>query len=372
MTAAALLIPELEDIARRGDPKRRAVAVQRIADLFVDHAQHFNSDYVRIFDQILGELVPTTELRTRAEIARRLSPLPNAPERLVMRLANDDEINVAGPILINSPLIGEETLVEIARLKGQSHLSAIAERPLITTAITDIIMRRGDREVVRTVAGNGSAKFSDGGYSKLIKRASEDGILAVAVGQRGDISAPLLKQLLTEAADIVRRRIMTSAHPDQKEAMTQVVAELSGQPNPMHEKRNFVPAQKAILLLHHAGQLNEASLFAFATERNHEECVAAISAMSGTPIATVHRLVLGERADPILILCKALGFEWETARALILLRRSANRLPSAPDLEAARLNFEHLSASTAQRVLQFWRVRREQFNSAGSHAASAL
>ena len=76
------------------------------------------------------------------------------------QLVRDDEIRIAGPLLRRSPLIDEPTLVEIARMKGQPHLLAISERPTLSTPITDVIVRRGDREVVRRVAGNAGAQFS--------------------------------------------------------------------------------------------------------------------------------------------------------------------------------------------------------------------
>ena len=85
-------------------------------------------------------------------------------------------------------MIDEPTLVEIARMKGQMHLLAMSERPTLSTRSTDVIVRRGDREVVRRVAGNAGAHFSQAGYSALIRRAGEDGVLALAVGQRDDLS----------------------------------------------------------------------------------------------------------------------------------------------------------------------------------------
>ena len=48
--------------------------------------------------------------------------------------------------------------------------------------------------------------------------------------------------------------------------------------------------------------------------------MAALSAMSGVKIATLDRLMAGDRHDPVLILGKAIGLEWATVRALILLR----------------------------------------------------
>ena len=63
----------------------------------------------------------------------------------------------------------------------------------------------------------------------------------------------------------------------------------------------------------------------------------------------------GDRPDPILILCKAAGFGWTTAKAIIMSRPSAKGT-SNQAIESAFANFEKLSASTAQRVVRFWQV----------------
>jgi len=65
-------------------------------------------------------------------------------------------------------------------------------------------------------------------------------------------------------------------------------------------------------------------------------------------------LISGDRHDPILIVSKALGLEWATARALVLLRLGPSRTASPTDIETARLNFTRLLPSTAERVVGFW------------------
>ena len=99
-------------------------------------------------------------LAERAELAERLSVLANAPRGLVGQLAHDDEIAIAGPLLRRSPVIDEKMLIEIASMKGQGHLLAMAERPTLSTDLTDVIVARGDRDVVRRAAGNAGAAFS--------------------------------------------------------------------------------------------------------------------------------------------------------------------------------------------------------------------
>jgi uncharacterized protein (DUF2336 family) len=358
MTVVTSLIPGLDEIVRNGDPERRAEAARRIADLFFEDAAHLRPSHVDMFDEILIDLVPHAELITRAELAERLSLLGNAPRVLVNRLARENEILVAGPILRRSPVIDEESLLEIARVKGQGHLLAMSERPKLSTDLTDVIVQRGDRDVIRRTAGNAGALFSESGYTELIKRASYDGVLTLTVGQRADLSDVRLKQLLAGSLDVVRRRLFDVVKPERQNAIKQAMAEISGVAERPESKRDFVPAQRVILALHEAGDLNEAALLGFAKAFRYEESVAALSAMSGVKIPVLDGLFSGDRHDPILIIGKTISLEWATVRALILLRLGPNRVPAPADIEAARVNYARLMPSTAERVVGFWKTRQ--------------
>jgi uncharacterized protein (DUF2336 family) len=356
-TTATALIPELDEIVRTGDPRRRAEAARQVGELFLQGAAGFSTAHIDLFDGVLTSLVPHAERAARAELAERLSLLSNAPRNLIGQLAREDEIAIAGPLLRRSPVIDDQVLVEIARAKGQGHLLAMAERPKLSPDLTDVIVRRGDRDVVRRAAGNAGAEFSTGGYSTLIRRASQDSMLTLAVGQRADLSPEQLKTLVAGSVDIVRRRLVEAVTPERRAAIKQAINELNGMSEKVDSVRNFAPAQRTILALHHANQLNEAALLEFAKSFKYEEAVCAMAAMTGVKIATLDRLIAGDRYDPILIAGKTIGLEWVTVRALILLRLGPNRVPSPADIENARLNFTRLMPSTAQRVVDFWKTR---------------
>lgn len=358
MTAASTLIPGLDEIVRNGDPKRRAEAARRIADLFFQDAAHLRPNHVDFFDEILIDLVPHAELIARAELAERLSLIKNAPRVLVGQLARETEILVAGPILRRSPVLDEELLIEIARVKGQGHLLAMAERPKLSSDLTDVIVERGDREVIRRAAGNAGALFSESGYTELIKRASQDGVLTLTVGQRDDLSDARLKQLLAGSLGVVRRRLHDIVKPERQHAIKQAIAEITGVPERLETRREFVQAQRTILALHESGHLNEGALLGFAKANRYEEAIAALSAMTGLNIPTIDNLVSSDRRDPILILGKTIGLEWATVRALILMRPGPARAPSPSDIESARVNFGKLMPATAERVVNFWKSRQ--------------
>ena len=279
MTPATTLIPGLDEIVRGGDPKRRADAARRISELFLQGAPSFHADHVDLFDGVLSSLVPHADLAARAQLAERLSLLVNAPRGLVGQLAHEDEIAIAGPLLRRSPVIDEQILVEIANLKGQGHLLAMSDRPTLSPDLTDVIVRRGDRDVVRRTAGNAGAAFSTDGYSTLIKRAGQDGVLTIKLGQRDDLSAEHLKDLLEGSIDVIRRRLFEVVKPARQMAIKRAMNEISGVTERVGSGRDFEAAQRTILSLHRDGQLGESALLNFARANKYEESVAALSAI---------------------------------------------------------------------------------------------
>ena len=356
MTISPSLIPELDDIVSRGDPKRRANAARRVSELFLQGAATFRPDHVDLFDGVLTSLVPHAELEARAELAGRLSLLANAPRGLVSQLAHEDEIAIAGPLLRHSPVIDEKMLVEIASVKGQGHLLALAERPTLSTDLTDVMVARGDRAVIRRAAGNAGAAFSSSSYATLIKRAGQDGVLTIKLGQRDDLSSEQLKELLAGSIDVIRRRLFQVVKPERQADIKQAMTAING-PSEREERRDFTSAQRTVLKLHREGALGEGALLNFARAFKYEESIASLSAMTSVKIETLDRLISGERYDPILIAGKAIDLEWATVRALILLRLGPNRTASPADIENARVNYVRLMPLTAQRVVEFWKTR---------------
>ena len=289
MSVATSLIPGLDEIVRDGDPKRLADAVRRIAELLVQGAVTFRPDHVDLFDRVLIDLVPHTGTPARTDLAGQLSALANGPKILLGHLAREDELSVAGPVLRRSPVLDEDVLIEIARMKGQGHLLAIAERPTLSADLTDVILRRGDRDVVRRTAANSGALFSRSGHSALIRRAATDGVLTLKLGQREDLPDQLLKELLAGSIEVVRRRLFEMATPERQAAIGRAIREMAADSVGIESRKDFVPAQRTVLKLHHAGNLNEAALLGFSKEYRYEETVAALSAMSWVASSSASR-----------------------------------------------------------------------------------
>jgi uncharacterized protein (DUF2336 family) len=354
--SAPSLIPELENVVQHGSPERRAEALKRITALFLDGAPRFNDDHIRLFDEVFNCLINEIETKARGELSHRLAPVGNAPVEVVRRLAHDDDIAVAGPVLKQSPRLAEGDLVDIAQTKSQAHLLAISGRQGIAEPVTDVLVRRGDREVVYSIADNRAARLSDHSFFTLVDRAGNDGMLAEKVGLRPDIPPRLFRDLLLKATEVVQQRLFASAKPETQAEIRRVLAKVSHEVAAKAAPRDYSAAQQKVEALRREGKLDEATLVGFAQQRQYEETVAALASLCAVPLEVVDRLMGGDRPDPVLILCKSAGWGWPTVKTVITARPSASGV-SNQGLDNAFTNFERLSPTTAQRVMRFWQMR---------------
>jgi uncharacterized protein (DUF2336 family) len=359
------LIQELEDAIEHGSSHRRAETLRRVTDLFTRRAEGLSERHIELFDDVILRLAGEIETKARAELARRLAPVDNAPPNTVRDLAHDDAIEVAAPVLLRSRRLDENDLVDIARTKGPAHLLAISNRRSLGEAVTDVLVDRGDGDVLINVASNSDANFSEDGFARLVERAGDDEPLATRIAGRPDIPLHLLHKLVAQASDVVQRRLLASAAPEMRAEIGRVLAKVSleidpGAPAP----RSFTAAQRMIGMLHTAGALGESELYDLAKSRRYEETAAALALLCSVNIDVVDWLMNGDRIEPLLVLLKAAGFDWLTVRAIVLSRPSGRRL-SAKDLEDICDDFKRLSYATARRVIRQWQDAAPKLQAAG-------
>jgi uncharacterized protein (DUF2336 family) len=354
------LLEELETALSSGSFDRRNQILTSVTDLFINGAPHFSEDQVSLFDDVIARLISTIEAKARAKLADRLAPIANAPLNVVTLLASDEDIEVARPILIRSERLNEHTLLAAATSKSQQHLFAISQRGSLSEAVTDVLVERGDRDVVHSVVKNRGARFSDAGFRILVNRSNGDDALASEVGIRNDIPRPHFLMLLDKASNAVRARLVAE-NPQASTDIEGVLAEVVG--SIRSEVRNaspaFAAAEAEVERQNRIRRIGEAEIYQYAKDRKFEETAIALSILCDTPIDVVERALLDPGAEIILILCKVARLSPTTTKAILLLR-AANRGMSAEDLEQALTSFNKLQLETAKRVLGFFRTRTEK------------
>jgi uncharacterized protein (DUF2336 family) len=106
-------LQELDVAVSKGSAESRERALWYATDLLI--VGRYTDDEIWMFGEIIGRLEQEIETTVRARLARRLARSDNAPVKVINKLAFDDSIEVAGPVLRESSRLDAKTLVANAR-----------------------------------------------------------------------------------------------------------------------------------------------------------------------------------------------------------------------------------------------------------------
>jgi uncharacterized protein (DUF2336 family) len=351
------LIVELDDALRDGSPEWRAETLRRITDLFLNDADRLSEQQIRVFDDVLLHLIKRIETKALIELSNCLAPMDNAPAEVIRHLARDDEILVARPVLSQSKRLTEGDLIQIAETKSQAHLLAISGRRSLNEPLTDVLVRRGDRQVTYMLADNSGARFSATGFAKLAKSGETDEELAQKLSVRLDLPQHLLRELLLRATDAVRARLLAAAPAEAQGRIQSALASIAEKiGREADEPRDFETAAQVVQGLNRSGQLNESAVAGFARAHRHEEVVIALSLLCSAPAPLIERLMKKLRPDGLIVALRAADLSWPAASTILNNRFNLHSMPD-DELELAKEAYFALSQSSAQRTLRFWKAR---------------
>ncbi|HEV3499313.1 MAG TPA: DUF2336 domain-containing protein [Bradyrhizobium sp.] len=364
MGAVKSFLEDLDDAILRGTAESRLRALWHTTDLLITGG--YSDDEIWTFGEVIGRLADEIEVAARAQLARRLARVDNVPVNIIHKLAFDDEIDVAAPILQESERLEPYALVANVCTKGQSHMLAISKRKSIDETVTDVLVTRGDREVVNAVASNDGARFSDFGFLHLVQRAEGDSILAEHLGLREDIPRHVFQQLIAKASDDVKKRLELErpTMADQLQtSVTDVAGALQSKFGPV--SRSYFVAKRVVAKQHQQGNLNEDSISLYARSHRFDEVTIGLSLLCSLPGDVIERALLDKNREMLLVLAKALDFSWATTMALLFLGAKDHRI-TAQDLHDLESEFGRLNVETSRSVVTFYQSRKN----AGSPNAS--
>jgi uncharacterized protein (DUF2336 family) len=352
------LLDELQATLAHGTVSRRVETLRRVTDLFISGVVEFSDDQIALFDDVFQCLMHHIETSARALLSNRLASIDRAPPSTVRELAFDDVIEVAAPVLSQSERLDDGTLIETARNKSQAHLMAISMRKVLSDAVTDVLVQRGNDEVVQSTVNNPGAQFSERGFNRLVNRAEGNDTLTTCVGLRPNLPRHLYLKLLAKASATVRAKLEAANQPIADEvsnAVREATRMARSAPSAMTEETTI--AHALVKSLYDDCRLDEYQVAAFAEAGKFDEANAAIAALANVSVSIAEDMMVETRAEGIMILAKVSGMSWATVKALIIMRDNlAGKEPS--NLDSCKVTYERLRPSTAQQVLRFHRMQQ--------------
>jgi uncharacterized protein (DUF2336 family) len=356
MTELKSFLLELDEAVSRGTPESRERALWHTTDVMI--AGRYSDDEIWTFGAVIGRLADEIEVAARAQLARRLARFDRAPVNIIHKLAFDESIDVAGPVLRESERLEPYALVANACIKGQTHMLAITERKTIDETVTDVLVTRGNQDVVSSVVRNNGARFSDFGFLHMIKRAEGDSILAEHLGLREDVPRHIFQQLIAKASDDVKKRLERE-RPTMVDHIQSSVSDVAGalQSKFGPVSRSYYVAKRVVTTQHQQGNLNENSISVYARSHRLEEVTIGLSLLCSLPTDVIERAMMDRNRETLLILATALDFSWATTMALLFLGAKDHRI-TAQQLKELERDYGRLNVETSRSVLEFYQSRK--------------
>ena len=90
-------LEDLDDAILRGTEQSRTRALWHATDLLMQG--RYSDEEILTFGKVIGRLADEIEVEVRAQLSGRLAHFDGAPANVIRKLAFDDSIAVAGPVL---------------------------------------------------------------------------------------------------------------------------------------------------------------------------------------------------------------------------------------------------------------------------------
>jgi uncharacterized protein (DUF2336 family) len=168
------------------------VVIGAFSEKFAAMADRLGEGEINMFDLVFLQLAQDGAHEDRVLLAERFAPIPKAPPQLILALAEDEAIDVSGPILRQSARLSEDSLVDLAARKGEAHLRAMSERRLVSPRVSESIVARGMPDAMIVLIDNPGARLAPATQTKIIQSAFGHPRLFIAVDRHSELGAALV------------------------------------------------------------------------------------------------------------------------------------------------------------------------------------
>ena len=350
-------LPDLIALAAEPSSEKRRTLLRELTDHFFGVVSHTETEQ-GLYGAVLAQLSADMETAVRVELSARFAPAPHAPVALIRRLAAD-EAEVADAVLRLSPVLSDADLIGVVGSRGQAHLRAVSERVVVSEAVSDVIVARGDDETLGVLLRNDGARLSRAATEAAVERAKTNPALHEATVQRSSLPADLLNEMYFVVEARLRQTIL-----EQNARMDPVLLESALAAGRVRVASNdgALPADYAESLayvqeLDAAGQMSPQMLARFLRASSKTPFLIALSQLADVDFHTARQIIERKDLDALAVVCRAADLDRALflTYAVVLLNDDGDAMGKA---HAYARMYAELGRDAALRTLRFWRMRR--------------
>jgi uncharacterized protein (DUF2336 family) len=278
-----------------------------VASLYRIQGTGLNERERELMREILRRLTHDVEMAIRIALAQRLADDTTAPHDLILLLV-DDTIEVARPLIINSPLLTEADVLRLIAVAGTGHQEAVASRPHIGIPVTDALAKSQTESVLLALLRNATAKISGASYETLVEKSRAFVRLQEPLTRRPDLPPQLANDMCEWVSEALKVYIRTNYHMSEKRvdaALNQAATQVKSDP----PSAPVDSAQKLIDKLAAAGQLKAGFLIRILSQGQTDLFDLAFARLLDMELSHFRRLFYESGARAVALGCRAAGID---------------------------------------------------------------
>ncbi len=313
---------------------------------------------------VLITLVRHAEQDLRQALAERLAKMEQVPLRLILHLVND-EIQVARPILRDSPVLSDLDLVYIIKLRGPEYWQAIAARHNLSEHIIDTLAGTKEIGTALVLTRNDRVQLTPYALETLTGMASEAGELARPLLMREDMPPSMARRLYTHVGHELKNYIRAFygvVPQDVEQAVEEVVVDFvdsayESAPIAVPSDKDTMPSDELMAKLRHMsdiGQVNLSTIMDAVRKGDIAGFIGMFAVYTALMPEQIHGMMEQSAGRQLAILCRAFGMQKGDFSTIYLMThrmRSSDRLVNHKDLLSALTYFDRIRPEAAREVL---------------------
>jgi uncharacterized protein (DUF2336 family) len=301
-----------------------------VASLYRIQGASLNQRERDLMREILRRLTLDVEMAIRIALAQRLADDTTAPHDLILLLV-DDRIEVARPLILNSPLLTETDVLKLIAGADIARQEAVAARPHIGVPVTDALAGSDNESVLMALVRNATAKISDSSYRTLVEKSRALTGLQEPLVRRPDLPPQLATSMCEWVSDALKTFIVTNYRMAPKGVETALTdaKRMVKIPAPAPKDAPADSAQKLIDKLAASGQLKTGFLMRVLSQGQLDLFELAFSRLMDMDVTLFRARFYDGGARNVALACRAVGIDRAVFATVFNLSRQARGLPAS-------------------------------------------
>jgi uncharacterized protein (DUF2336 family) len=359
--SAAIEVREILALAQSRAPEDREKLMLALVDLCesaADGGTVLEPAVQMLMSSVFMTLVADAERRIRQTLSAQIADAEWAPHALVNVLALD-EIEIARPIIAQSPVLDDQDLVQLLTLATIEHQIEVAARPALSETVVEAVLQQNEPAVLTALASNDTAEITPSAMAHLLEASRHFASLRSPLVRHPRLTSEMAEKLYVWVGQSLRSAIVGRFRVDAV-ALDRAIASAVNSAQGSNKTSSFTTTDierrdaewELVKKLSQSKQLRPGYLMKALRDQRLSLFVAALAQLVGVQREQIELAIGGDRPELLALACTAAGVDRSAYPAILQLVRDLNKGLPAGGSEAGRRAMMAFDASDPDLALR--------------------